>query len=156
MNKPEFIMLLKQYKENKAKLKIKLKRLDVLRTELKNKEELNIIVSSTDYQINRNIHSKNKISDIVGNTVAKIEDKKKELKIEIEQLEEKIRELREKIEIVEDRLEILTYKEKTLLTSYYIEECSYFDIGNRVYSNIYNETRSDETIKKIIDKALKK
>lgn len=156
MNKQELILLLKQYKENKTKIKIKSKELYCLRLELRKLEEKDIPISSSSYELNSDIHSKNQINDSVGNNVATNEDKKKELTLKIEQLEADIKELREKTEIIDDRLECLTFKEKTLLTSYYIEECSYVDIGKRVYLEIYKETRSEDVIKRIIDKALKK
>ena len=156
MNKADLILLLKQYKENKAKLKIKLKELNSKRIELKAIDDIEITLSSTNYETNSDIHSKNKINDFVGNKVSENEDKRRELKTEIKELEAETKELREKVETIDDRLEILTFKEKTLLTSYYIEECSYSEIGNRVYRNIYNETRSEDTIKRMIERALKK
>jgi len=71
-------------------------------------------------------------------------------------IEEDIKKLRKDVEAVDDRLEILTYKEKQLLIARYIEECSYADIGNRVYYQIYSETRSEDTIQRMINRALKK
>ncbi len=155
MTKQQLILLLKQYKENKAKLKIKTKELYTLRLNLKALEEISISIT-TRYSINNDIHSKNQTSDSVGNSVSKNEDKKTELEKEINKLEDEVKALKNNIEIIDDRLECLTYKEKTVLTSYYIENCSYTEIGNRVYLEIYKETRSEDTIKRIIEKALDK
>ena len=141
------IKLLKNYKENKATLNIRLKELKNKRIELKN-----LVVDTSISGINydtEGIHSKNTISDKTGNSVTKVDSKRIKL-------EEEIRQLRKDVETVDDRLEILTYKEKQLLIARYIEECSYADIGNRVYYQIYSETRSEDTIQRMINRALKK
>lgn len=148
------IKLLKNYKENKAKLTIKLKELKNLRIALKHIEpETNLRGINYDSE---GIHSINTITDKTGNSVEKADNKKLEIEEEIYKKEEEVRQLRKDVEAIEDRLEILTYKEKLLLTAKYIEECSYADIGNRVYYQQYNETRSPDTIKRIIEKALQK
>ena len=149
-----FIKLLKSYKENKTKLNIKLKELKNKRIELKNLE-VDTSISGINYDT-EGIHSKYTISDRTGNSVTKADSKRIKLEEEIKQLEEEIRSLRKDVETVEDRLEILTYKEKQLLIARYIEECSYSDIGNRIYYKLYNETRSEDAIQRIINRALKK
>lgn len=141
------IKLLKNYKENKATLNIRLKELKNKRIELKN-----LVVDTSISGINydtEGIHSKNTISDKTGNSIIKTDDKRIKL-------EEEIRQLRKDVETVDDRLEILTYKEKQLLIARYIEECSYADIGNRIYYQLYSETRSEDTIQRMINRALKK
>lgn len=154
MSKEELIQLLKDYKENRAKLNIKLKELKNCRIKLKHLElETN---STTSYGINQDIHSKNKISNKVLDKIEKNDTKRIELQKEIEDLEKTVRELREKVEAVDDRLEGLYPKERTLLTAYYIENRTYEEIGNKTYFQLYNQTRSWETIKKIIEKATNK
>ena len=154
MSKEELIRLLKDYKENKAKLNIKLKELKNCRIKLRNLElETN---STTSYGINQDIHSKNKISNKVLDKIEQNDIKKIELEAEIEKLEENVRDLRKKVEAVDDRLEGLYPKEKTLLTAYYIENRTYEEIGNKIYFQLYGQTRSWETIKKIIEKATNK
>lgn len=155
MTKQQLILLLEKYKENKAKLRIKSKELYTLRLKLKSLDEIEISITAK-CSLNNDIHSKNQVSDNVGNNVSRNEDKKAELREEIKELEDEVKDLKEKTEIIDDRLECLTYKEKTVLTSYYVEKCSYSDIGNRVYLEIYKETRSEDTIKRIIEKALEK
>lgn len=148
------IKLLKNYKENKTKLTIKLKELKNLRIALKHIEpETNLRGINYDSE---GIHSINTISDRTGNSVTKVDSKRIKLEEDIVKLEEEIRRLRRDVETVDDRLEILTYKEKQLLIARYIEECSYADIGNRVYYQIYSETRSEDTIQRMINRALKK
>lgn len=148
------INLLKNYKENKVKLKIKLKELKNKRIQLK-KLEVDTTVSGINYD-SEGIHTKNAITDKTGNSIAKTDDRRIKLEEDIAKLEEEVRALRKDVEIVDDRLEILTYKEKQLLIARYIEECSYADIGNRIYYQMYSETRSEDTIQRMINRALKK
>lgn len=155
MTKDELIELLKSLKENKARLKIKLKELKTSRIKLKDCEDVETTLTAS-YGINQDIHSKNKISNKVLQRIAQNDKKKKELKKEIENLEKIVRELRDKVETVEDRLEGLKYKEKQLLIAYYVEGRTYEEIGNQLYFQLFNQRRSWETIKKIVNKATKK
>lgn len=155
MSKDELIQLLKSYKENKAKLNIKLKELKTKRIQLKGCEELEIS-TTTAYGNNQDIHSKNKISNKVLDSIEKNEQRKEELKQEISELEKEVRELRTKSEAVEDRLEGLKFKEKEILIAYYIEGRTAEDIGNKLYFQLFNQTRSDRHIQRIIEKATKK
>lgn len=155
MSKEELIKLLKEYKENKAKLNIRLKELKMYRSQLKGYDEIDISITPS-YGQNSDIHSKNKISDKILNSVEKNETQKEELKEKISKLEETVRDLRGKVESVDDRLEGLKYKEKQLLIAYYIDGRSYDEIGNQLYFQLFNQTRNWETIKKIIEKATDK
>lgn len=155
MTKSELIELLKSYKENKAKLNIRLKELKSARIKLKSLEDIDFSLSVS-YGLNQDIHSKNKISDKVGKQVEQNDTKRIELQKEIEDLEKTVRELREKVEAVDDRLEGLRYKERELLYAYYIEGRTYEDIGNNLYFKLFNQTRDKDTIKKIIEKATQK
>lgn len=155
MNKEELIKLLKEYKENKARLNIRLKELKLARIKLKSCEDIETSLT-TSYGINQDIHSKNKISNKVLQKIEQNDKRKKELDKEIEDLEKIVKELRIKVESVEDRLEGLKLKERKMLEAYYIEGNTYEDIGNRVYWEIYHQTRTGETIKAIIDEAIEK
>lgn len=155
MTKSELIELLKSYKENKAKLNIRLKELKSARIKLKSLEDIDFTLSVS-YGLNQDIHSKNKISDKVGNQVEQNDTKKRELKEEIKNLEETVRELREKVESVDDRLVGLKYKEREILTAYYVEGRTAEDIGNKLYFQLFNQTRSDRHIQRIIEKATNK
>ena len=154
MSKEELIQLLKDYKENKAKLNIKLKELKHCRIKLKHLDlETN---STTTYGINQDIHSKNKISNKILDTIEKNDIERIELENKIKDLEEEVRKLREKVETVNDRLECLKYREKEMLYAYYIEGRTYQDIGNNLYFKLFNQTRDADTIKDIVEKATKK
>lgn len=154
MNKEELITLLKQYKENKAKLKIRLK-------ELKNERiRLKYIDSDTNmttaYGNNQDIHSKNQISNKVLRKIEENDIKISELNKKIEELEKEVRELRAKVEAVEDRLIGLKYKERELLVAYYIDGRTAENISRTLYYDMYQRTCTPRYIQKIIDKATQK
>lgn len=155
MTKEELIELLKEYKQNRARLNIKLKELKTARIKLKACDDIETNMTSA-YGENQDIHSKNQISNKVLSKVEENDTKRNELNKEIENLEEEVRRLREKVEAVEDRLDGLYPKERELLSAYYIDNRSYEEIGNQLYFQLYNQTRSWETIKKIIEKATNK
>ena len=155
MDKGELIQLLKEYKENKAKREIKLKELKNARIALKNCEDTYTSVTSI-LGINQDIHSKNKISNKVLDKVEKNDTKRRELKEKISKLEEEVRELTDKVDIVDDRLSALKYKEKEILTSYYVEGLTAEDIGNRIYWSLFKQTRSGRHIQRVIDIATEK
>lgn len=154
MTKEQLILLLKNYKENKARLKLKLREKENI---LQKIEELkDISLSVTSYEDNSDIHSKNAISDKVGKRAINNVDLKVELQKELEKIEEQVKELKSKLEEVDIRLESLKRKEKEILIDYYIEGNSYEHIGNITYHNLFGQARSADCIKKIITSSLEK
>lgn len=154
MTREDLIVLLKEYKENKARLNIKLKELKNSRIKLKYVDSDTNMTSS--YGDNQDIHSKNQISDKVSRKVEENDIKRIELENKIEELEEEVRKLREKVDTVEDRLEGLKFKEREILTAYYVEGMTAEDIGNRLYFQLFSQTRSGRHIQRIIEKATEK
>lgn len=154
MNKEELIQLLKDYKENKAKLNIKLKELKNARIAL-NKLDTDTSMTSS-YGENQDIHSKNKISDKVLRKIEENDNKRIEKQKEIEKLEEEVRELRQKVEAVTDRLEGLKYKERELLVAYYIDGRTAENISRTLYYEMYQRTCTPRYVQKIIEKATQK
>lgn len=154
MTKEQLILLLKNYKENKAKLKLKLREKESILRKIESLK--NVSLSVTSYEENSDIHSKNIISDKTGNKASKNVDIETNYNEELEKIETEIRELNTKLEEVDIRLEGLRKKEREILIAYYVEGNSYKHIGNITYYNLYNETRSEDTIKKIIQKATEK
>lgn len=152
MIKEELIQLLKEYKQNKAKLNIKLKELKLARIEFKKCDNVETSITSS-YGENQDIHSKNKISNKVLSKIEQNDTKRLELKAKIEDLEKTVRELRDKVEAVEDRLVGLKYKEREILTAYYIDGRTAQNIGDKLYFQMYNRTCSARYVQKIIDKA---
>lgn len=155
MTKEVLIELLKEYKQNKAKLNIKLKELKNARIKLKACDDIETNTTTT-YGQNQDIHSKNKISNKVLSKVEANEIKRLELQEEIKELEKIVRELNAKVEAVEDRLIGLKYKEREILIAYYVEGRTAEDIGNNLYFNLFNQTRSSRQIQEIIKKAVNK
>lgn len=152
MTKEELIELLKEYKQNRARLNIKLKELKTARIKLKACDDIETNMTSA-YGENQDIHSKNQISNKVLSKVEENDTKRNELNKEIENLEEEVRQLRNKVEAVEDRLIGLKYKEREILTAYYIDGRTAQNIGDKLYFQMYNRTCSARYIQKIIEKA---
>lgn len=154
MTREELVILLKEYKENKARLNIKLKELKTIRIKLKYIDSDTNLTSS--YGDNQDIHSKNQISDKVSRKVEENDTKRIELENRIEALEEEVRKLREKVDAVEDRLIGLKYKERELLVAYYIDGRTAENISRTLYYDMYQRTCTPRYIQKIIDKATQK
>lgn len=155
MSKDELILLLKEYKENKAKLTMRLKDLKNARIKLQNYADPYTSITSS-FGINQDIQSKNNISNKVLNKVVKNDDEIEKTKKKIEKLEKEVRELRIKVDAVEDRLIALKYREKELLCAYYIDGRTYEDIGNNLYHRLFSQTRSEKQIKRIVEIATEK
>lgn len=154
MTKEQLILLLKNYKENRAKLKLKLREKESILRKIESLK--NVSLSVTSYEENSDIHSKNIITDKVGNKASDNLDVEADLKIELEKVEDEIRELSLRVEDVEIRLEGLKYKEREILTAYYIEGRSPIEIGKELYFRLFSQTRSERTIQKIIERATEK
>ena len=154
MTREDLIVLLKEYKENKARLNIKLKELKASRIKLKYVDSDTNMTSS--YGDNQDIHSKNQISDKVSRKVEENDIKRIELENKIEELEKEVKGLREKVEAVEDRLVGLKYKERELLIAYYIDGRTAENISRTLYYDMYQRTCTPRYIQKIIDKATQK
>lgn len=154
MTKEQLILLLKNYKENRAKLKLKLREKESILRKIESLK--NVSLSVTSYENNSDIHSKNIISDKVGNKASDNLDVEADLRAELEKIENEISELNSKVEDVEIRLEGLKYKEREILTAYYIDGRSPVEIGKELYFKLFNQTRSERTIQKIIERATDK
>ncbi len=154
MTKEQLILLLKNYKENKAKLKLKLREKESILRKIESLK--NVSLSVTSYENNSDIHSKNIITDKVGNKASDNLDTELDLKAQLDKVENEIKELNIIIEEVDIRLEALRKKEKEILIDYYIEGNTYEDIGNYTYYKLFGQTRSDKAIQKIIERATQK
>lgn len=155
MSKEEFIKLLREYKENKAKLKIKLKAINNYRIRLNNLKEYETSLT-TKFGINQDIHSKNAINDKVLNKVEENDTKRIELEEKIKDLEEEIQELRNNTEIVEDRLEALKHKEYKIVEAYYINGITAQNIADNLYKELYGKECTQRYIQTIAERAIQK
>lgn len=160
MTKKELIILLKELKENQAKIELKKREL-LLRTIKVEKIKIKIDTPVTpSYEINGDIQSKNAVSDKVGNFIANTFDKteKQIRKIEAEILELKrdIKELEEKREEAEIRLNGLYYKERKIIEAYYVENRTSEDIAYNLYLDLFGRTCSERYIRKMINESIEK
>ncbi len=154
MTKEELIQLLKEYKENVAKLKLRKKEKNKYEKILYKKFTIETKITSN-MGINAEIHSKNNISDKVGNevvdSIVKYEEDRKKAEIKLNKLNEDILALEEKIEEAEIRLNSLYYKEREILIAYYVENRTSEDISQNLYFQLFNRTCSPRYIRKLID-----
>ena len=102
MKKEQLILLLKQYKENNAKLKLRLRDKETLLRKLEHLKEVDI--SSSPTELNGDIHSKNKIGDRTGNNAIDNIETEAEIREKIKDIEEEISELAIMIDEVNIRL----------------------------------------------------
>lgn len=155
MTREELIQLFDKNNENVSKYRKNKKRIKEINKYIENIKKQNDTKITTSY---------NEISSGKTNTISnKIENSIEVKEAKIEKLEEEKTELeaeniilKSKIEDVEILLKSLKFKERTVIIEHYIEGNSYEDIGNRVYWNIFNQTRNWEAIKKIADRAMQK
>ena len=154
MTREQLITLLKRYKENKSKLRLELREKERILRQIELIKEAEERSGNKD--VNSGIRSKNSISDKVGNFVSTNIDKENDLKLELEALEKEISELNAVVEEIDIRLDALKYKEREILIAYYIDGCTYEDIGNRVYFKLFNQTRSERHIRRMIERSTEK
>ena len=147
MTKDQLILLLRKYKENKSKLRLKLREKERKLRDLEKIQEAEI--KSGENDINSGIRSKNSISDKVGNFASNTVDKEKELKLEIESLQKEIDEISANLEEVDIRLDALKNKEKQILIDYYIEGNTYEQIANKL-------NKTHRNIQEIVKNAIEK
>lgn len=160
MNKKELIILLKELKENKAKLEIKKREYKIYESRLE-RFKIKIDVPMTpSYEINGDIQSKGSISDKVGNFIAgnfdRTEKQIKKLKKEMESINNEITALEDRTAEVEIRLNGLYYKERQIIIAYYVENRTSEDIAYNLYLDLFGRTCSERYIRKLIDNSIEK
>lgn len=157
MTKEELIQILKNYRENKSKLRLRQKEWEKLeRTFFYNRHpELEKGITST-YGINNDIKSKNSISNKTENAIIQAEEKTIKVLEEQAKLEKEIKYLKDLVEEADIRLESLYKKEREILTAYYVDNREAEEIGRNLYFKLYNRTCSAENIYRIVKKATEK
>lgn len=155
MTKEELIVLLRTYRENKARLKLRKKEKKMLELRREGYKEIETSVT-TSYEINSDIHSKNNISDKVARKIVENEEKKKKNEEELEEVNKIIKELEEKVEEAEIRLDSLYYKEREILTAYYVDNRTSEDISKNLYFKLFSRTCTPRYVRDIIKKATEK
>ena len=155
MNREDLIYLFDKNKEDISKYEKNKKRI----------REINIIIEKIKKDTNTKTTTSykevpsgktNTISNTIEDCVESKDEKIKELEEEKTELEAENIILKSRIEDVEILLKALKFKERTIIVEHYIEGNSYEDIGNRVYWNLFKQTRDGQTIKRIADRAIEK
>ena len=155
MTREELVDLFDKHKEDISKLERNKKRIrDIDRIIEKIKKNTDVKITATYKEIPSG--KTNTISNTIADCVERKEEKILELEAEKKELEAENIILKSKVEDVEILLKSLKFKERKIIEEHYIEGNSYEDIGNRIYWEIYGQTRNWETIKKIADRAIEK
>ena len=155
MTKEELIQLFDKNNENISKYQKNKKRIKEINKNIEKIKKQNDTNITTTYNKISNGKT-NIISSKIENCIERKEEKIKDLEEEKEQLEAENKELKSKMEDVQIALKSLKFKERTIIREHYIEGNSYEDIGNRIFWNIFGQTRSGNAIQKISDKAVEK
>lgn len=159
MTKEELVKLLKEHRENTAKLKLKEKEKRMYEKRLNGCIEIENSITAA-YGVNQDIHSQNQISNKVEkatlDSIQKTENMRKEAEEKIKELNPIIEELKSIVEEGKIRLEALYYKEREIITAYYVDNREAEEIGKNLYFRLYNRTCSAENIYRIVKKATKK
>lgn len=159
MTKEELITLLKEHKENVAKLRLRKKEKRECERILNAKPHIETSISSSP-GINADIRSKNKISDKVGNAVIteldRMEERKEGARKKIAELDPIIQELEDIVEEAEIRLDCLYYKEREVLYAYYVENRTAEDISQNLYFKLFSRTCSPRYIRNLIQESTEK
>ena len=155
MNREDLIQLLDKNKEDISKYeknKKGIKEIDRIIDKLKEKNETKITSSYNEIPKGKT----NVVSNTIEDCIEQKEEKIRELEEEKTELEAENIILKSRIEDVEILLKALKFKERTIIVEHYIEGNSYEDIGNRVYWNLFKQTRDVRTIQRISDRAIEK
>lgn len=155
MTRTELIELLDKNKEDISKYEKNKKRIKDISKYIKKLEKESETKITTSYKENSSGRT-NIVNNTVESSIIRKEEKVKELEKEKIELEAENIILKSKIEDVEIFLKALKFKEKIVIKEHYIEGNSYEDIGNRVYWDLFRQTRDGQTIKKIADRAIAK
>ena len=153
MNKDELIELLRTHKQTSAKRDLNLNDIGKIKRDIKKIENDYSTNITPTYQEGS---KSNEMSSKVESAVIRKDTRIIEKEEIIRKLEEENEDLNYILNQVNIRLGSLTYIEKTVLTSRYIDEMEYDYIGNKVFYEIKHQTRGEDAIKKICKKSTEK
>ena len=155
MNREDLVQLFDKNKEDIAKYEKNKKRIKDINELIKKKEKEINIKTTTTYKEAQSSPT-NKINSVVENSVEQKDEKIRKLEEEKTELEAENIIIKSRIEDVEIYLKALKFRERTIIIEHYIEGNSYDDIGNRVYWQLFGQTRDGRTVQRIADKAIEK
>ena len=155
MNREDLINLFDKNKEDVSKHEKNRKRIREINNTIERIKKNTDTKTTTTFKENSTGRT-NRISNTIEDCIERKEEKIKELEEEKAKLEAENIIIKSRIEDVEILLKALKFKEKTIIVEHYIEGNSYEDIGNRVFWNLFGQTRDAQTIKRIADRAIEK
>ena len=155
MNREDLINLFDKNKEDVSKYEKNRKRIREINNTIERIKKNTDTKTTTTFKENSTGRT-NRISNTIEDCIERKEEKIKELEKEKAKLEAENIIIKSRIEDVEILLKALKFKEKTIIVEHYIEGNIYEDIGNRVFWNLFGQTRDGRTVQRIADKAIEK
>lgn len=150
LERKEVIEKMKRYNRTCSILKELKKKLMSLE-EIQNEYEISL---TSQYGINNDIKSKNKVSDKVSNAVIRKEKQKEDMKETIANLKEKIKEKEKEKEFVEDFINALKKSDREIIVAVYIEGIPINQVIKEVYFKMYDRTCEPKTINSRLGKPI--
>ena len=142
LERKEVIEKLKNYNRNCSILKELKKKLITLE-DIKNEYEINL---TSQYGINNDIKSKNKVSDKVANAVIQKEKQNEDIETKITALQNKIKERENEKDFVETFVSALKKSDREIIVAVYIEGIPINQVIKDVYFKMYDRTCEPKTI----------
>lgn len=142
LERKEVIEKMKRYNRNCSIIKELKKKVSELE-EIKNTYEIQL---TSQYGINNDIRSKNKVGDKISSIVIQKEKENEELKEKIDNLNLKIKEKEKEKEFVEGFIDALKKSDREIIVAVYIEGIPINQVIKEVYFKMYDRTCEPKTI----------
>lgn len=142
LERKEVIEKMKNYNRNCSILKELRKKL----TDLEEKQTSYSLQLTSQYGINNDIRSKNKVGDKVASAVIQKEKQNEDLKEYIESIKERIKHKEKDKEFVEDFISALKKSDREIIVAVYIEGVPINQVIKEVYFKMYDRTCETKTI----------
>ena len=142
LERKEVIEKLKNYNRNCSILKELKKKLITLE-DIRNEYEINL---TSQYGINNDIKSKNKVSDKVASAVIQKEKQNEDIETKITTLQNKIKERENEKDFVETFVSALKKSDREIIVAVYVEGIPINQVIKDVYFKMYDRTCEPKTI----------
>lgn len=153
MSKEEIIDLLKTYKEKEARKSLRIQDKQSLQ---RRRAKIEVDYETNMTSIYQEGGKGNQTTSKVENKILMKKEKIEEITKQIKEINEEIVELDYELAQVNIRLGSLNELENKIITAYYIDNQDYNYIGNVIYYEVKHQTRSEETIKRMVAQILNK
>lgn len=150
LERKEVIEKMKRYNRTCSILKELKKKLNNLE-QIQNEYEISL---TSQYGLNNDIKSKNKVSDKVSNAVIKKEKQAEDMKDTIIHLKEKIKEKETEKQFVENFVNALKKSDREIIVAVYIEGIPINQVIKEVYFRMYDRTCEPKTINSRLGKPI--